>query len=184
MKGFPRRERNPLPPLFTICSYKNFLYFLRYCSRPSQTVREPFSLSPVGNPSGGCQLQPHGNLTPALSPGHSRASIIIPPACHRHRRVLSPNGRTLVLRLADLSATEVLYRINWYEDGEPSCLSKNKSRHYTRGRLNFFKILCIVFNSVPSSVADNFSSKRHCSSVRYRVPSLKLFAMKTPPPAP
>ena len=95
-----------------------------------------------------------------------------------------PNGRTLVLRLADLSATEVLYRINWYEDGEPSCLSKNKSRHYTRGRLNFFKILCIVFNSVPSSVADNFSSKRHCSSVRYRVPSLKLFAMKTPPPAP
>lgn len=95
-----------------------------------------------------------------------------------------PDGRTLVLRLADLSATEVLYRINWYEDGEPTCLSKNKSRHYTRGRLNFFKILCIVFNSVPSSVADNFSSKRHCSSVRYRVPSLKLFAMKTPPPEP
>ena len=28
-----------------------------------------------------------------------------------------PNGRTLVLRLADLSAAEVLYRINWYEDG-------------------------------------------------------------------
>ena len=27
-----------------------------------------------------------------------------------------PDGRTLVLRLADLSATEVLYRINWYED--------------------------------------------------------------------
>ena len=76
------------------------------------------------------------------------------------------------------------YRINWYEDGESSCLSKNKSRHYTRGRLNFFKILCIVFNSVPSSVADNFSSKRHCSSVRYRVPSLKLFTMKTPPSAP
>ena len=25
-----------------------------------------------------------------------------------------PDGRTLVLRLADLSATEVLYRINWY----------------------------------------------------------------------
>ena len=25
-----------------------------------------------------------------------------------------PNGRTLVLRLADLSAAEVLYRINWY----------------------------------------------------------------------
>ena len=92
MKGFPRRERKPLPPLFTICSYKNFLYFLRYCSRPSQTVKEPFSLSPVGNPSGGCQLQPHGNLTPALSPGHSRASIIIPPACHRHRRVLSPTA--------------------------------------------------------------------------------------------
>ena len=65
-------------------------YILRYSSRPSQTVREPFSLSPVGNPSGGCQLQPHGNLTPALSPGHSRVSIIIPPACHRHRRVLSP----------------------------------------------------------------------------------------------
>ena len=59
---------------------------------------------------------PHGNLTPALSPGHSRVSIIVPPACHRHRRVLSPNGRTLVLRLADLSAAEVLYRINWYED--------------------------------------------------------------------
>ena len=72
-----------------------------------------------------------------------------------------PDGRIFILRLADLSATEVLYRINWYEDGEPSCLSKNKSRHYTRGRLNFFKILCIVFNSIPSSVADNFSSKRH-----------------------
>ena len=57
--------------------------FLRYFSRPSQTAAEPFSLSPVGNPSGGCQLQPHGNLTPALSPGHSRVSIIIPPACHR-----------------------------------------------------------------------------------------------------
>lgn len=66
--------------------------FLRYCSRPSQTVREPFSLSPVGNPSGGCQLQPHGNLTPALSPGHSRVSIIVPPACHRHRRGLSPTA--------------------------------------------------------------------------------------------
>ena len=66
--------------------------FLRYSSRPSQTVAEPFSLSPVGNPSGGCQLQPHGNLTPALSPGHSRVSIIIPPACHRHRRVLSPTA--------------------------------------------------------------------------------------------
>lgn len=48
-----------------------------------------FLTLPVGNPSGGCQLQPHGNLTPALSPGHSRVSIIIPPACHRHRRVLS-----------------------------------------------------------------------------------------------
>ena len=49
-----------------------------------------FLALPVGNPSGGCQLQPHGNLTPALSPGHSRVSIIVPPACHRHRRVLSP----------------------------------------------------------------------------------------------
>ena len=27
-----------------------------------------------------------------------------------------PDGRILILRLADLSATEVLYRINWYED--------------------------------------------------------------------
>ena len=95
-----------------------------------------------------------------------------------------PDGQIYILRLADLSAAEVLYRINWYEDGKPSCLSMSKSRHYTRGRLNFFKILCIVFNSVPSSIADNFSSKRHCSSVRYRVPSLKFFAMKTPPPAP
>lgn len=49
---------------------------------------------------------------------------------HRSSRLSSPpsdavpDGRTLVLRLADLSATEVLYRINWYEDGEPSCLSK------------------------------------------------------------
>ena len=76
--------------------------------------KRAFLALPVGNPSGGCQLQPHGNLTPALSPGHSRVSIIIPPACHRHRRVLSPNGRILILRLADLSATEVLYRINWY----------------------------------------------------------------------
>ena len=80
-------------------------YILRYSSRPSQTVREPFSLSPVGNPSGGCQLQPHGNLTPALSPGHSRVSIIVPPACHRHRRVLSPNGRIFILRLAESSAS-------------------------------------------------------------------------------
>ena len=78
---------------------------MRYSSRPSQTVREPFSLSPVGNPSGGCQLQPHGNLTPALSPGHSRVSIIIPPACDRHRRVLSPNGRIFILRLAESSAS-------------------------------------------------------------------------------
>ena len=166
-----------------VCYDNSFLHFAIFFPSLADSGRAFLAL-PVGNPSGGCQLQPHGNLTPALSPGHSRVSIIIPPACHRHRRVLSPNGRTLVLRLADLSATEVLYRINWYEDGEPSCLSKNKSRHYTRGRLNFFKILCIVFNSVPSSVADNFSSKRHCSSVRYRVPSLKLFAMKTPPPAP
>ena len=90
MKGFPRRERIPLPPLHTICLYKTLLLLLRYSSRPSQTAAEPFSLSPVGNPSGGCQLQPHGNLTPALSPGHSRVSIIIPPACRRHRRVLSP----------------------------------------------------------------------------------------------
>ena len=52
--------------------------------------KKAFLALPVGNPSGGCQLQPHGNLTPALSPGHSRVSIIIPPACHRHRRVLSP----------------------------------------------------------------------------------------------
>ena len=28
-----------------------------------------------------------------------------------------PDGRISILRLADLSATEVLYRINWYEDG-------------------------------------------------------------------
>lgn len=39
---------------------------------------------------------------------------------HHSSRLSSPpsgavsNGRTLVLRLADLSATEVLYRINWY----------------------------------------------------------------------
>ena len=52
--------------------------------------KRAFLALPVGNPSGGCQLQPHGNLTPALSPGHFRVSIIIPPACHRHRRVLSP----------------------------------------------------------------------------------------------
>ena len=42
---------------------------------------------------------------------------------HRSSRLSSPpsgavpDGRTLVLRLTDLSATEVLYRINWYEDG-------------------------------------------------------------------
>ena len=41
-----------------------------------------------------------------------------------------PDGRILILWLADLSATEVLYRINWYEDGEPSCLSKNSRMPY------------------------------------------------------
>ena len=46
-----------------------------------------------------------------------------------------PDGRTLVLRLADLSATEVLYRINWYEDGKPSCLSMSKSCQRVPGRL-------------------------------------------------
>ena len=84
---------------------------------------------------------------------------------HHSSRLSSPpsgavsNGRTLVLRLADLSATEVLYRINWYEDGEPSCLSMSGRYHCTQGRLKTFRMLCMILNSAPASVADNFSSK-------------------------
>ena len=84
---------------------------------------------------------------------------------HHSSRLSSPpsgavsNGRTLVLRLAELSATEVLYRINWYEDGEPSCLSMSGRYHCTQGRLKTFRMLCMILNSAPASVADNFSSK-------------------------
>lgn len=72
-----------------VCYDNSFLHFAIFFPSLADSGRAFLAL-PVGNPSGGCQLQPHGNLTPALSPGHSRVSIIIPPACHRHRRVLSP----------------------------------------------------------------------------------------------
>ena len=77
-----------------------------------------------------------------------------------------PNGRIYILRLADLSATEVLYQINWYEDGEPSCLSKSKSNYRMQGRLNFLKILSMMIISSPVSGIDNRSSRLHCSSVK------------------
>ena len=72
-----------------VCYDNSFLHFAIFFPSLADSKRA-FLAPPIGNPSGGCQLQPHGNLTPALSPGHSRVSIIIPPACHRHRRVLSP----------------------------------------------------------------------------------------------
>ena len=77
-----------------------------------------------------------------------------------------PDGRIFILWLADLSATEVLYRINWYEDGEPSCLSKNKSNYRMQGRLNFLKILSMMIISSPVNGTDNRSSRLHCSSVK------------------
>ena len=89
MKRFPRRERKNAPAALIVCYDNSFLRFCDIVPVPRRQ-KQSLSLSPVGNPSGGCQLQPHGNLTPALSPGHSRVSIIIPPACHRHRQVLSP----------------------------------------------------------------------------------------------
>lgn len=90
MKGFPRRERIPFPPLHTICLYKTLLYYCDILPVPRRH-RQSLSRSPLsGIHPAAVSLQPHGNLTPALSPGHSRVSIIIPPACHRHRQVLSP----------------------------------------------------------------------------------------------
>ncbi len=95
-------------------------------------------------------------LARTLSCKYHHSSRLSSPA----KGALYPNGRTFsFLWLANLSATEVLYRINWYEDGEPSCLSMSGRYHCTQGRLKTFRMLCMILNSAPASVADNFSSK-------------------------
>ena len=49
-------------------------------------------------------------LARTLSCKYHHSSRLSSPA----KGALYPNGRILILRLADLPATEVLYRINWY----------------------------------------------------------------------
>ena len=46
MKGFPRRERIPFPPLLTICSYKNLLHFCDILPVPRRQ-QESLSRSPL-----------------------------------------------------------------------------------------------------------------------------------------
>ena len=148
----------------------------------------------VGNPSGGCQFQPHGNLTPALSPGHSRVSIIIPPACHRHRRVLSPTvglssygspisrqrkccTGSIGIRLSKISlAQPVTKKIRL-----PGATLCNACPIWSRRLLNVLKIPCITACSSAVSVSDTYSSRTSWESVKYFLPRRKPSAIRTPP---
>lgn len=123
MKGFPRRERIPFPPLHTICLYKTLLIIAIFFPSLADSKRAFLALP--------CRESIRRLSASASWESHPRALARALSCKYHHSSRLSspppgavPNGRTLVLRLADLSATEVLYRINWYEDGEPSCLSK------------------------------------------------------------
>ena len=168
---------------------------MRYSSRPSQTAAEPFSLSPVGNPSGSCQLQPHGNLTPALSPGHSRVSIIIPPACHRlpkghctsmvglfipmARRSLG-NGSAVPDQLVFNCQRSVLHNRVTKSD----CRIRHSAtlvRYGQDGFLNVLKIPCMTACSSAVNVSDTFSSRTSWESVKYFLPRRKPSAIRTPP---
>ena len=115
MKRFPRRERKPLPPLQTICSYKNLLHFCDIFPVPRRQ-QESLSRSP-------CRESIRRLSASASWESHPRALARTLSCKYHHSSRLSsppsgavPDGRILILRLADLSATEVLYRINWYED--------------------------------------------------------------------
>lgn len=171
MKRFPRRERIPFPPLLIICSYKTYYIFAIFFPSLADSKRAFLAL-PVGNPSGGCQLQPHGNLTPALSPGHSRVSIIIPPACHRHRRVLSPtvglsSYGSPISRQRKCCTGSIGIRLSKISLAQPvtkkyDCRARHSAtlvRYGQDGFLNVLKIPCITACSSAVSVSDTFSSR-------------------------
>ena len=110
MKRFPRRERKNAPAALIICYDNSFLHFAIFF--PSLALsRSPLSES-IRRLSASASWESHPRaLARTLSSQYHHSSRLSSPPSGA-----VPNGRTLVLRLADLSATEVLYRINWYED--------------------------------------------------------------------
>ena len=113
MKRFPRRERIPFPPLLIICSYKTYYIFAIFFPSLADSKRAFLALP--------CRESIRRLSASASWESHPRALARTLSSQYHHSSRLSsppsgavPDGRTLVLRLADLSAAEVLYRINWY----------------------------------------------------------------------
>ena len=115
MKRFPRRERKNAPAALIICYDNSFLHFAIFFPSLADSKRAFLTLP--------CRESIRRLSASASWESHPRALARTLSSQYHHSSRLSsppsgavPNGRTLVLRLADLSATEVLYRINWYED--------------------------------------------------------------------
>lgn len=116
----PRRERKNAPAALIVClmfCYDNS--FLRFCDilPVPRRQRQSLSRSP-------CRESIRRLSASASWESHPRALARTLSCKYHHSSRLSspppgavPDGRILILRLTDLSATEVLYRINWYEDG-------------------------------------------------------------------
>ena len=113
MKRFPRRERIPFPPLLIICSYKTYYIFAIFFPSLADSKRAFLALP--------CRESIRRLSASASWESHPRALARTLSSQYHHSSRLSsppsgavPDGRTLVRRLADLSAAVVLYRINWY----------------------------------------------------------------------
>ena len=119
----PTTGTETAPAALIVCYDNSFLRFCDILPVPRRQ-RQSLSRSP-------CRESIRRLSASASWESHPRALARTLSCKYHHSSRLSsppsgavPDGRILILRLADLSATEVLYRINWYEDGEPSCLSK------------------------------------------------------------
>ena len=121
----PTAGTETAPAALIVCYDNSFLCFCDILPVPRRQwqslSRSPLSgIHPAAVSFSPWESHPRA-LARTLSCKYHHSSRLSSPA----KGALYPSGRTFsFLWLADLSAAEVLYRINWYEDGEPSCLSK------------------------------------------------------------
>ena len=104
-----------VPAALIVCYDNSFLHFAIFVPSLADSKRAFLALP--------CRESIRRLSASASWESHPRALARTLSSQYHHSSRLSsppsgavPDGRILILRLADLSATEVLYRINWYED--------------------------------------------------------------------
>lgn len=109
----PTAGTDSVPAALIVCYDNSFLHFAIFFPSLADSKRAFLALP--------CRESIRRLSASASWESHPRALARTLSSQYHHSSRLSsppsgavPDGRTLVLRLADLSAAEVLYRINWY----------------------------------------------------------------------